>query len=475
MAMDEGLAVETKTASEDPEAIEAMMLSQLRVHFISLVESPANKRQFLVKQAAHEDGVEIVEKTVRIAKNDSKRRVAYGIVLAPDEVDDEQDTISAEEIEKAAYGFMQAGRSQQVDSDHDGDAGKGFVAESWLVRSGDPLFAEEPDGAWAVGIKVTDAETWDRVEKGELTGFSVAGLARRTPVELENTSEEGAMAEQVEKGRSTETVEPVGTDVAEDLDAAAEGFVSRVVSGLKRHFGGDGNTVEKAGETLGGTIRALREKKDWTIVEAAAKMSGPGSRDDSTWGQIERGEITEPPDEVLAEIARVLGGSARTLRRLRDAGAGEVKKDLPGEQAVEPVEKGFKEKMLRQQLWSITSALSDAVRDVLQDDEVKDKVAGVRMVVQEFQDWLEEQVGAAVSKGEGERVKGEEDKPAAVVKEDRQDEPLAAVQQTLEDLSARLETVEKQHPGRQTDLGGDDAEPVQKADGKGYRGLPISI
>lgn len=103
--------------------------------------------------------MEIVEKTVRIVKSDSKRRVAYGIVLAPDEHDDEHDTISAEEIEKAAYSFMYAGRYQQVESDHDGEAGKGFVAESWLVRSGDPLFAEEPDGAWAVGIKVTDVET----------------------------------------------------------------------------------------------------------------------------------------------------------------------------------------------------------------------------------------------------------------------------------------------------------------------------
>ena len=260
--------------------MEAKALSELKVHFISLVESPANKRQFLVKQAGLEDEVEVVEKTVRIVKSDSKRRVAYGIVLAPDEVDDDHDTISKEEIEKAAYAFMQAGRSQQVDSDHDGEAGKGFVAESWLVREGDPLFAEEPEGAWAVGIKVTDAETWTRVEKGELTGFSVAGLAKRMPVEFENTNEEEAMAEQVEKGLSQEAMEPVEADVAGDLDTAADGFVSRVVAGLKRHFGGNGEApgsspgqalekaAGKASETLGSAIRALREKKGWTIVEA---------------------------------------------------------------------------------------------------------------------------------------------------------------------------------------------------------------
>ena len=101
------------------------------------------------------------------------------------------------------------------------------------------------------------------------------------------------MAEQVEKGLTQETAEPTRADVSEDLEAAADGFVSRVVAGLKRHFGGDGEApgsspgqalekaVGKADETLGGAVRALREKKDWTIVEAAAKMSGPGSRDDT--------------------------------------------------------------------------------------------------------------------------------------------------------------------------------------------------
>ncbi len=74
---------------------------------------------------------------------------------------------------------------------------------------------------------------------------------------------------------------------------------------------------------------------------------------------------------------------------------------------------------------------------------------------------------------EGKGTEGEE-RQAAVVKDDQQNEQLAQVQQTLEDLAARLEVVEKQHPGRQTDLGGNDAEPVQK-NGKGYRGLPISI
>lgn len=72
--------------------------------------------------------------------------VVYGVVLALDELDDEKDTIDRAEIEKAAYAFMLAGRTQQIDADHDGEVKKGFVAESWIVRQGDPLFVEEPKG-----------------------------------------------------------------------------------------------------------------------------------------------------------------------------------------------------------------------------------------------------------------------------------------------------------------------------------------
>ncbi len=148
----------------------AQALVGLKVHFISLVSNPANKRQFIIKALTAgsrrgPQGFVVVQKSVRIIKANKRRRVVYGVVLVPDELDGEKDTISVEEIEKAAYAFMQAGRNQQVDNDHDGEAGKGFVA-----------------------------------------------------------------------------------DRAEDLEAAAQGFVSRVVAGLKQHFGDDAQPLRQNGK-----------------------------------------------------------------------------------------------------------------------------------------------------------------------------------------------------------------------------------
>ena len=40
-------------------------------------------------------------------------------------------------------------------------------------------------------------------------------------------------------------MEPTVEDVAEDLEAAADGFVSRVAVRLKRHFGSDAESAQK--------------------------------------------------------------------------------------------------------------------------------------------------------------------------------------------------------------------------------------
>ena len=89
-------------------------IEDLSVAFISLVEAPANQRSLLVKSASADQ--QVFERQVVIAKQDAARRMAYGLVLVPDEVDDWKDTISGEEIEKAAYAFMRSGATTQIDA-----------------------------------------------------------------------------------------------------------------------------------------------------------------------------------------------------------------------------------------------------------------------------------------------------------------------------------------------------------------------
>jgi hypothetical protein len=149
-----------------------MKLTDLTVEWISLVKRPANGRGLILK-AADSRG-----RPLRLVKADGRLHRLYGIVYAPDEMDAHGDWADAQTIRKAADDFMRSGRAPQVDKEHDFTPVLAFVAESWLVRKGDPLFPDEREGAWAVGIQIEDAELWAAIEAGEVEGISLAGTAR---------------------------------------------------------------------------------------------------------------------------------------------------------------------------------------------------------------------------------------------------------------------------------------------------------
>ncbi|MFO1157266.1 MAG: XkdF-like putative serine protease domain-containing protein [Reyranellaceae bacterium] len=119
---------------------------------------------------------------VEIKKTDAELQVVFGEVLAPAVVDAQGDCMSADEIRKAAYHFLQKGRQAAVDTDHDRLANGSHVVESFIARDGDPAFIP---GAWVIGVRVPDTALWDRIRKGELNGFSFEGVGLRAPATVQ--------------------------------------------------------------------------------------------------------------------------------------------------------------------------------------------------------------------------------------------------------------------------------------------------
>jgi hypothetical protein len=113
-----------------------------------------------------------ISREVEFKKFDRKKQIVYGEVYAPNEKDTDGNWMTPETIEKMAHGFMEDLRLTQIDKNHDGDTDEGTVIESFIVRKDDPDFTE---GAWVVGVKVHDKETWKSIEKGDITGFSIEG------------------------------------------------------------------------------------------------------------------------------------------------------------------------------------------------------------------------------------------------------------------------------------------------------------
>ncbi|WP_224825772.1 XkdF-like putative serine protease domain-containing protein [Cognatishimia sp. MH4019] len=144
--------------------------------FLSLVKTPATGKGLTLKAA---DGERAAAFDL-VVKNDDMMR-AYGVVYAPDQEDAHGDTADADTIRKAQAEFMREGRLKNIDTEHSFTSEMAYVAETWLVRKGDPLFPDEPEGSWAVGIQIGDPDLWKQLKSGELTGISLAGIARMEP------------------------------------------------------------------------------------------------------------------------------------------------------------------------------------------------------------------------------------------------------------------------------------------------------
>lgn len=194
------------------------VLSHLTTSFVSAVETPAQDSQWVAMKAESEPDwsatVPLVTQkdwsrnpnTAALARDDEDdgpEQKALAPVLVPNDADKQGDIVPKGEIESAAHDFLKNYRN--IDSDHDLVEGKGEVVESYTlpedtefdtVESGESK--EYPEGTWMMMVEFDD-ETWDRVQAGELTGFSIYGEAEQTAID----DIVGASAKSEEPNRTT--------------------------------------------------------------------------------------------------------------------------------------------------------------------------------------------------------------------------------------------------------------------------------
>jgi hypothetical protein len=129
----------------------------------------------------------------RIVKSDTTRQIAYGVVLEPctaeTTCDSQGDWYTAEDIEKAAHGFLEAvakgdgGADLMHQADGEGPL-VGFPVESFIAPvdfawgDGDRTEIVKA-GSWVMGVHYPDPEIWAGVVKGVFGAFSVWGKGMR--------------------------------------------------------------------------------------------------------------------------------------------------------------------------------------------------------------------------------------------------------------------------------------------------------
>lgn len=126
-----------------------------------------------------------LQRVRRISATDDEKQIAYGMVYAPMEVDSWGEAMTAEDIETMAHRFMALKLNKTIDEMHDEQPKQDvYPVESFIARKGDPDY---PEGAWVLGVKVEDSQTWEAIKSGQLNGFSFQAMVKKVPVVAEIT------------------------------------------------------------------------------------------------------------------------------------------------------------------------------------------------------------------------------------------------------------------------------------------------
>ena len=126
----------------------------------------------------------------QIQKVDDEKRLVFGWANIAVTVDGEQvvdyqgDMIDPEELENAAYKFVELYRDEGEMHER---TGVGFLVESVIFTLEKQAAMGLPAGTlpvgWWVGFKVTDDDVWEKVKTGEYPMFSIGGTGVREDVE----------------------------------------------------------------------------------------------------------------------------------------------------------------------------------------------------------------------------------------------------------------------------------------------------
>ncbi|WP_404407720.1 XkdF-like putative serine protease domain-containing protein [Jeotgalibacillus malaysiensis] len=147
-------------------------LKNAQITHVSYVDKGANQKKFFITKSEENPDF---QKEVKIVSKSDEQQLVYGIVYEPDVEDSHQDYMTAEEIEKAAHGFLKDARN--IDTQHDFNAGVGEVVESYVAPADIEMSGETiKKGSWILVTKASD-DIWEQIKKGDITGYSMAGTA----------------------------------------------------------------------------------------------------------------------------------------------------------------------------------------------------------------------------------------------------------------------------------------------------------
>ena len=324
-------------------------LENVKVTHVSYVDKAANKKSFFLTKAEGEPTFETAVKLV--TKADDPQKLVYGVVYEPETEDAHGDYMDAETIEKAAHSFMED--YQQIDKQHDFTTSAGKVVESYVA----PVDMTIEDttiskGTWVLVTKATD-EMWEDIQKGEFTGYSLAGTAEVEEIKKQTKNNFNR--------RKT----------FRDVNAAIEAFQSAAWSILDNYSSDDADKVAEIQKEVSelseliGTIQTTKAVTKQGVVNGIKSFF-------STKKSKEEHEMTE--EELKKALGEALNPITERLQKLEDAKNGEG--ELTDEEKKKKEEEAAAKKKVKKEAFTaedITKAVQEAVAPLNEKVETLEK------------------------------------------------------------------------------------------------------
>ncbi len=128
-------------------------------------------------EPVNKEDIVSMELICKFAGADEEQRLVYGIVMEPDEIDTQEETVKSHTIEAAAHGYMM---KPMIIGDGHLTKAKAQPVESFIYNP--EVLTEVKPGSWVMTVKVHSEKLWEGVKKGDYTGFSIGAMGKRTPI-----------------------------------------------------------------------------------------------------------------------------------------------------------------------------------------------------------------------------------------------------------------------------------------------------
>ena len=296
-------------------------LSDVTVVAVSVVKSPANKKGLLFSKS--EDGSSNVELNAQfIGDPNNPEKILYGIVYEPDTVDSQGDFMDSASIKKSAEDYLANYRA--IDTEHNMLAGVGTVVQSYIAPQ-DLTICEKSvkAGSWIMAVKVND-ETWNQYVSGEITGFSMFGMARVVEeIEVKKSESIFKKAGNILANMFSKSVED---NMIEEINRIAKSPIY-IISAIENEFWKDYNWKDTEASKLDTLKTKLQEAISYidalpmtvTIMKNTGEENMEDEKNVTTDVTTENHAPAETPEDTTTILAKALEGIQSHLTKLDEA------------------------------------------------------------------------------------------------------------------------------------------------------------